>query len=59
LFEWLTEKYPDRYEPGQLRTLQRHIRVWRAESGPDKEVVLAQAHRPGDQEQRTRPQQAI
>lgn len=48
LFEWLTEKHPDRYEPGQLRTLQRRIRVWRAERGPDKEVVLAQAHRPGE-----------
>lgn len=48
LFEWLTETYPGRYEPGQLRTLQRHVRVWRAEHGPDKEVVLAQAHRPGE-----------
>jgi hypothetical protein len=48
LFEWLTEMYPDRYEPGQLRTLQRHVRVWRAQSGPDKEVMLAQAHRPGE-----------
>lgn len=48
LFEWLTEKHPERYEPGQLRTLQRRIRVWRAERGPDKEVVLAQAHRPGE-----------
>jgi hypothetical protein len=48
LFEWLTETYPDRYEPGQLRTLQRHVRVWRAERGPAKEVTLAQAHRPGE-----------
>lgn len=48
LFEVLVEKYPDRYEPGQLRTLQRRIKVWRAAHGPDKEVVLAQQHRPGE-----------
>lgn len=48
LFELLVEKYPDRYEPGQLRTLQRHIKVWRAAQGPNKEVVLAQQHRPGE-----------
>jgi hypothetical protein len=48
LFELLVEKYPGRYEPGQLRTLQRRIKVWRAAHGPDKEVVLAQQHRPGE-----------
>jgi hypothetical protein len=48
LFELLVEKHPDQYEPGQLRTLQRRIKVWRAARGPDKEVVLAQQHRPGE-----------
>jgi transposase InsO family protein len=48
LFEWLMEKHPGRYEAGQLRTLQRHVRVWRAERGPEKEVVLGQLHRPGE-----------
>lgn len=48
LFGALMEKYPGRYEPGQLRTLQRHVRRWRAERGPDKEVVLAQLHRAGE-----------
>jgi transposase InsO family protein len=48
LFELLVEKYPGRYEPGQLRTLQRRIRVWRAAHGPEKDVVLAQQHRPGE-----------
>ncbi|MGE3636533.1 MAG: hypothetical protein AB7P00_41900 [Sandaracinaceae bacterium] len=48
LFELLAEKYPDRYEPGQLRTLQRRIRIWRAAQGPEKDVVLAQQHRPGE-----------
>lgn len=48
LFELLEQTYPDRYEPGQLRTLQRRIKVWRAARGPDKDVTLAQQHRPGE-----------
>ena len=48
VFEALQEKYPDRYEQGQLRTLQRRVRRWRAEHGPDKEVTLGQKHRPGE-----------
>lgn len=48
LFEVLVEKYPERYEEGQLRTLQRRVKAWRAERGPDKDVVLAQIHRPGE-----------
>jgi len=48
LFEFLEEKYPGRYEAGQLRTLQRRVKSWRAERGPEKEVVLAQRHVPGE-----------
>jgi hypothetical protein len=48
IFDALVEKYAGRYEPGQLRTLQRHVRKWRAERGPEKEVVLGQQHRPGE-----------
>lgn len=48
LFELLVAKRPGRYEPGQLRTLQRRIKVWRAAEGPDKDVVLAQQHRAGE-----------
>jgi hypothetical protein len=48
LFEMLQERYPGRYEDGQLRTLQRHVRRWRAEHGPDKEVMFGQRHRPGE-----------
>ncbi|MBI5511456.1 MAG: IS21 family transposase [Deltaproteobacteria bacterium] len=48
IFEILGERYPGRFEPGQLRTLQRHVHVWRAAHGPDKEVTLAQRHRPGE-----------
>lgn len=39
---------PDRYEPGQVRTLQRRVREWRARNGPDKEVMFPQVHRPGE-----------
>lgn len=48
LFEILTETYVGRYEEGQLRTLQRRVRLWRSERGPEKEVVLGQLHRPGE-----------
>ncbi|MCK6565108.1 MAG: IS21 family transposase, partial [Dehalococcoidia bacterium] len=33
LFEELLAEHPDAYHPGQLRTLQRRIREWRARSG--------------------------
>jgi hypothetical protein len=48
LFELLQEAHPDRYDAGQLRTLQRRIKRWRAAHGPDQEVLLAQQHRPGE-----------
>jgi hypothetical protein len=48
LFELLQQQHPGRYEDGQLRTLQRHVKRWRAAHGPDREVVLAQQHRPGE-----------
>lgn len=48
LFEILCERHPGRYESGQLRTLQRIVHTWRAARGPDKDVTLAQRHRPGE-----------
>jgi hypothetical protein len=48
LFEALCEEHPGRYEPGQLRTLQRHVRRWRAQRGPAREVMFTQMHRPGE-----------
>ena len=48
IFEALCAKNPGRHEPGQLRTLQRRVREWRATTGPDKEISLAQRHRPGE-----------
>lgn len=47
LFEVLQERRPC-YEEGQLRTLQRRIKQWRAMHGPDQEVFFAQLHRPGE-----------
>lgn len=48
LFEFLLREEPGRYEPGQLRTLQRRVRAWRATSGPPKEVFFPQEHRLGE-----------
>ena len=47
LFEWLCEQHPGRFEPGQLRTLQRRVRTWRAQHGPDHEVYFEQVAVPG------------
>lgn len=48
IFELLIGENGERYEPGQLRTLQRRIREWRAAAGPEKEVYFSQVHRPGE-----------
>lgn len=48
LFEVLCAEHPGRYEPGQLRTLQRKVQRWRRRRGPGREVFFAQAHRPGE-----------
>jgi hypothetical protein len=47
LFEWLCDRYPGRFQPGQLRTLQRHVRDWRAQHGPDREAYFEQTAVPG------------
>lgn len=48
LFALLCELHPGRYQPVQLRTLQRHIAAWRAQHGPEQDVIFPQHHRPGD-----------
>ncbi|MBT2326292.1 IS21 family transposase, partial [Variovorax paradoxus] len=40
LLRKLQEDHPDRFSDGMLRTLQRHIRQWRAVQGPPKEVFF-------------------
>ena len=47
LFEELQRRYPGRFAEGQLRSLQRRVKQWRATRGPDKEVFFAQQHWPG------------
>ncbi len=51
LFALLWERHPDRYRPTQVRTLQRHIQQWRVLHGPDREVMFAQQHTPGERGQ--------
>jgi len=48
IFEFLQSENPGRYQDGQLRTLQRQIKQWRASEGPPKEVYFTQDHRPGE-----------
>jgi len=48
LFEDLLEREPERFSPGQLRTLQRRVKQWRAQEGPEKRVFFSQLHRPGE-----------
>lgn len=45
----LQEDHPQEFGDGMLRTLQRHIRKWRALEGPEKEVFFPQEHAPGQQ----------
>jgi hypothetical protein len=47
LLEVLQEKYPGRFAEGQVRTLRRRLRDWRALHGPEKEVFFEQVHVPG------------
>ena len=48
LFEDLQRRYPGKYADGQLRTLQRRVKIWRALKGPPKEVFFPQEHHPGE-----------
>ncbi|MCP4663813.1 MAG: IS21 family transposase [bacterium] len=43
----LMVRHPSRFSGGELRTLQRRVRDWRAVHGPDKEVYFEQEHPPG------------
>jgi len=48
IFEYLQRKCSGEFADGQLRTLQRRIKIWRAVEGPSKEVFFSQIHRPGE-----------
>jgi len=47
LFDDLQRRYRGRFADGQLRTLQRRVKVWRATQGSAREVFFAQKHYPG------------
>ncbi len=48
LFMDLQRRCPGLYQDGQLRTLQRRVKAWRALEGPPKEVFFDQEYRPGE-----------
>ena len=47
IFRYLQRRCPGKYQDGQLRTLQRGIKRWRATEGPPKEVMFPQEHHHG------------
>jgi hypothetical protein len=51
LFAELCQRHPGKYRPTQVRTLQRHIAQWRAQHGPEREVIFEQVHVPGERAQ--------
>jgi hypothetical protein len=51
ILELLEQRHPGQFGVGQLRTLQRRMRDWRALQGPDREVFFEQVHPPGREAQ--------
>lgn len=47
VFEEMQRRHPGLFSEGQLRTLQRRMKIWRAQEGPAKEVYFPQEHHPG------------
>ncbi len=47
IFNYLQLQFPGEFQDGQLRTLQRKVKIWRATEGPSKEVYFCQNHYPG------------
>ncbi len=48
IFDFLCDRNPGLYQANQLRTLQRRVRRYRAQQGPEKTVFFSQEHRPGE-----------
>ena len=51
VFDYLCRQHPGRFQEGEVRSLQRRIKAWRARCGPSQEVMFVQHHRPGRQAQ--------
>ena len=47
IWEWLQQTHPRKYPASIRRTLERRVRQWKAQHGPDKEIFFAQEHAPG------------
>jgi len=43
LFEWLQREYPGRFSDGQIRTLQRRIKLWRVTEGRRRKCTSARS----------------
>ncbi len=48
LLDVLADKAPDQFDASHLRTLQRRVKRWRVQEGPEQEVIFFQRHTPGD-----------
>lgn len=48
LMQQLVKEDPERFSMGQVRTMQRRVRDWRALHGPGKEVFFPQEHQSGE-----------
>ena len=51
VFDHLCRQQEGAFQQGQLRTLQRRIKQWKAEYGEAKEVMFPQKYQPGHQAQ--------
>lgn len=49
VLEEMEHRHPERGLASARRTLERRMRAWRAEHGPDREVIFRQTHPPGRQ----------
>jgi hypothetical protein len=47
VFADVQARHPGRFQDGQVRTLERRIRQWRAEAGPARPMMFPQEHPPG------------
>ncbi len=47
LFEHFQRAHPGCFSDGQLRTVQRKVKNWRATKGPGREIYFPQQHHPG------------
>ena len=51
ILDHLCRQHPGKFQEGQLRTMQRKVKVWRALQGQPREVFFPQIHLPGHQAQ--------